>query len=157
MVLTRGKRLLGVVALLHAGRALSFLVVLNKGQGKDKGTGKEKWKEKGKSKGKGKGKKGEKFAGWCDHCGRWRHKAPNCSHGKEKNRCTRHKAERPRSAQAVRSRLWTTNDVGAKEIGLIESVQEEKEMGWSLMIADAMAINRLSMDGAHSLVVDSWG
>ena len=70
MVLTRGKRLLGVVALLHAGRALSFLVVLNKGQGKDKGTGKEKGKEKGKSKGKGKGKKGEKFAGWCDHCGR---------------------------------------------------------------------------------------
>ena len=34
----------------------------------------------------------------------------------------------------------STNNVGAKEIGFIESVQEDSEMG---------------MDGAHSLVVDS--
>ena len=44
----------------------------------------------------------------------------------------------------------STNNVGAKEIGLIESVQEDSEMGWLFMIADAMSINQLSMDGAHS-------
>ena len=49
----------------------------------------------------------------------------------------------------------TTNDVGDKKIGLIESVQEDKEMGWLFSIADATLINQLFMDGAHSMVVDS--
>ena len=49
----------------------------------------------------------------------------------------------------------STNNVGAKEIGLIESVQEDSEMGWLFMVADSMTIEQLSMDGAHSLVVDS--
>ena len=44
---------------------------------------------------------------------------------------------------------------GAKEVGLIESVQEDSEMGWLFMAADSMTIEQLSMDGAHSLVVDS--
>ena len=48
-----------------------------------------------------------------------------------------------------------TNNVGAKEIGLIESVQEDSEMGWLFMVANSMTIEQLSMDGAHSLVVDS--
>ena len=49
----------------------------------------------------------------------------------------------------------STNNVGAKENGLIESVQEDSEMGWLFMVADSMTIEQLSMDGAHSLVVDS--
>ena len=49
----------------------------------------------------------------------------------------------------------SATDVGTKEIGLIESVCEDAEMSWLFMIADAVAINQLSMDGAHSLVVDS--
>ena len=57
----------------------------------------------------------------------------------KRNRCTQYKVELSRSA----------------EIGLIESVQEDSVMGWLFMIADAMSINQLSMDGAHSLVVDS--
>ena len=47
------------------------------------------------------------------------------------------------------------NDVGAKEIGLIESVQENEEIGWIFMIAEAVAINQLSMNGADILVVES--
>ena len=46
----------------------------------------------------------------------------------------------------------STNNVGAKEIGLIESVQEDSEMGSLFMVADSMTIEQ---DGAHSLVVDS--
>ena len=46
-------------------------------------------------------------------------------------------------------------DVGTKEIGLIESVCVNSEMSWISMVADGMAIHQLSMDGAHSLVVDS--
>ena len=46
-------------------------------------------------------------------------------------------------------------NVGAKEIGLIESVQEDSEMDWLSMVADSMTIEQLSTDGAHSLVVDS--
>ena len=49
----------------------------------------------------------------------------------------------------------STNNVGAKEIGLIEAVQEDSEMGWLFMVADSMTIEQLFMDGAHSLVVDS--
>ena len=49
----------------------------------------------------------------------------------------------------------STNNVGAMENGLIESVQEDSEMGWLFMVADSMTIEQLSMDGAHSLVVDS--
>ena len=46
-------------------------------------------------------------------------------------------------------------DEGAKEIALIESLQKDTERGWLFMIAEAMTINQLSWDGAHSLVVDS--
>ena len=45
----------------------------------------------------------------------------------------------------------STNNVCANEIVLIESVQEDSEMGWLFMVADAMTIEQLSMDGAHSL------
>ena len=72
-----------------------------------------------------------------------------------RNRCTKYKVELSRSAQAVRRRQCRQINVGAKEVGLIESVQEDSEMGWLFMNADAMSINQLSMDGAHSLVVDS--
>ena len=58
------------------------------------------------------------------------------------------------SSSSSQSTLSTTN-VGTKEIGLIESVCEDAEMSWIFMVADAVAINQLSMDGAHSLVVDS--
>ena len=95
-------------------------------KGKGKGKGKDKGKEKGKSKEKGKGKKQDQIQSGAA-------------------------AVSSNSSQASVS----TNNVGAKEIGLIESVQEDSEMGWLFMIADAMTINQLSMDGAHSLVVDS--
>ena len=49
----------------------------------------------------------------------------------------------------------TATDVGTKEIGHTESVCEDAEMSWLFMVADAVAIDQLSMDGAHSLVVDS--
>ena len=73
----------------------------------------------------------------------------------KRNRCTKCKVELLRSAQAVRRRQCRQNNVGAKEIGLIESVQEDSEMGWLFIVADSMTIEQLSMDGAHSLVVDS--
>ena len=34
-------------------------------------------------------------------------------------------------------------------------MQEDSEMGWLFMVADSMTIEQISMDGAHSLVVDS--
>ena len=58
------------------------------------------------------------------------------------------------SSRSSQSALSAT-DVGTKEIGLIESVCEGAEMSWIFVVADAVAINQLSMDGAHSLVVDS--
>ena len=70
-----------------------------------------------------------------------------------RNRCTRYKVELalPSSSQST-----GVNDVGDKEIELIDSVQEEEEeTGWIFMIAETVAINQLSMDGAYSLVVDS--
>ena len=126
---------------------------------KGKGKGKDKGKEKGKSKEKGKGKKqsekqGEKFEGCCNNCGKSGHKYANCWHGKEKQV---HQVQS--GAAAVRSSSSqasvSTNNAGAKEIGLIESVQEDSEIGWLFMFADSMTIEQLSMDGAHSLVVDS--
>ena len=44
----------------------------------------------------------------------------------------------------------TTDDEGAKEIGLIESAQEDKEIGWLFVIADAVAINQLALHGRCS-------
>ena len=58
------------------------------------------------------------------------------------------------SSSSSQSTLSAT-DVGTKEIGLIESVCEDAEMSWILVVADAVAINQLSVDGSHSLVVDS--
>ena len=49
----------------------------------------------------------------------------------------------------------TATDAGTKEIGLIESVGEDAKMSRHFMVADAVAINQLSMDGDHSVVVDS--
>ena len=115
---------------------------------------KEKWKEKGKSKGKGKGKKGEKFEGWCNSCGTWGHKAANCWHGKEKQVHQIPGGAATVSSSSSQSTVMT-NDVGARGVGHTESVQEDIEMGWLFMIADAVAINQLSMDGAQSLVVGS--
>ena len=46
-------------------------------------------------------------------------------------------------------------DHGAKEIAFVEKVQEDAEKGWLFMIADAMTIKQLSMDGTHRLVVES--
>ena len=57
------------------------------------------------------------------------------------------------SSSSSQSTLSAT-DVGTKEIGLIESVCEDAKMTWILMVADAVAINQLSVDGSHSLVVD---
>ena len=57
-------------------------------------------------------------------------------------------------SSSSQSTLMAT-DVGTKEIGLIESVHEDAEISWLFLVADAVAINQLSMDGAHCLVVDS--
>ena len=126
--------------------------VNKKGKGKGKGKGKDKEKEKGKSKEKGKGKEqsekqGEKFEGWCDNCQLLAWKREKQVHQVQSGAATVSSS----SSQVSVS----TNNVGAKEIGLIESVQEDSEMGWLFMIADSMTIEQLSMDGAHSLVVDS--
>ena len=128
-------------------------------KGKGKGKGKDKGKEKGKSKEKGKGKKqsekqGEMFDGWCNNCGKWGHKYANCWHGKEKQVHQVQSGAATVSSSSSQASV-STNDEGAKEIGLIESVQEDSEMGWLFMVADSMTIEQLSMDGAHSLVVDS--
>ena len=128
-------------------------------KGKGKGKGKDKEKEKGKSKEKGKGKKqsekqGEKFEGWCNNCGKWGHKYANCWHGKEKQVHQVQSGAATVSSSSSQASV-STNNVGAKEIGLIESVQEDSELGWLFMVADSMTIEQLSMDGAHSLVVDS--
>ena len=56
------------------------------------------------------------------------------------------------SSSSSQSTLSAT-DVGTKDIGLIESVCEDTEMSWIFVVADAVAINQLSMDGANSLVV----
>ena len=126
---------------------------------KGKGKGKDKGKKRGKSKEKGKGKKqsekqGEKFEGWCNNCGKWGHKYANCWHGKEKQVHQVQSGAATVSSSSSQASV-STNNVGAKEIGLIESVQEDSEMGWLFMVADSMTIEQLSMEGAHSLVVDS--
>ena len=46
-------------------------------------------------------------------------------------------------------------NVGAKEMGLIESVSEDAEKSWLCMVTDSVAIYQFSMDGSHSVVVDS--
>ena len=48
-----------------------------------------------------------------------------------------------------------SDDVGTKEMGLIESESEDAEKSWLCMVADSVAINQFSMDGSHSLVVGS--
>ena len=127
--------------------------VKNKGQGK--GKSKEKGKGKGKSKGKGKEKpKSEKFEGWCNNCGKWGHKAANCWHGKEKQVHQIQGKAVTASSSSSQSTL-TAADASTKEIGLIESVCGDAEMSWLFMVADAVAINQLSMDGTHSLVAES--
>ena len=128
-------------------------------KGKSKGKGKDKGKEKGKSKEKGKGKKqsekqGEKFEGWCNNCGKWCHKYANCWHGKEEQVYQVQSGAPTVSSNSSQAPV-STNNVGTKEIGPIEAVQEDSEMGWLFMVADSMTIEQLSMDGAHSLVVDS--
>ena len=78
-------------------------------------------------------------------------KYANCWHGKEKQvHQVQSGAATVRSSNSQAS--VSTNNIGAKEIGLIESVQEDSEMGWLFMIADSMTIEQLSMDGAHNLV-----
>ena len=42
-------------------------------------------------------------------------------------------------------------------MGLIESVSEVAEKSWLCLVADSVSINQLSLDGSHSLVVDSGG
>ena len=54
-----------------------------------------------------------------------------------------------RSSQSTLSDRCST-----KEMGLIESVCEDEEMNLIFMVADVVAINQLSMDGAH-MIVDS--
>ena len=45
----------------------------------------------------------------------------------------------------------SATDVGTNEIGEFdESVFEDAEMSWIFVVADAVAINQLSMDDAHS-------
>ena len=119
------------------------------------GKGKEKGKAKGKSKEKGKEKpKSEKFEGWCTNCEKWSQKAANCWHGKEKQVHQIQGKAGTASSSSSRSALVAT-DEGTKAIGLVESVCEGADMSWLLMVADAVAINQLSMDGVHSLVVYS--
>ena len=61
--------------------------------------------------------------------------------------------------QSCKLQAWKRETVapddGAKEIAFVEKVQEDTEKGWLFMIADAMTIKQLSMDGTHRLVVDS--
>ena len=82
------------------------------------------------------------------------HKAANCWHGKEKQVRQIQGTAGTANSSSSQSALSAT-DVGTKEIGLIESVFEDAEMSWIFMVDGAVAINQLSMDGAHSLVVDS--
>ena len=127
-----------------------------KNKGKGKGKGKETEKEKGKSKGKKDEQNTTRFEGWCNNCGKWDHKAANCWHGKEKQV---HQIQGGAAAATASSsssqKTEKKTDEGAKEIALIESVQKDTERGWLFMIAEAMTINQLSWDGAHSLVVES--
>ena len=48
----------------------------------------------------------------------------------------------------------TVYTVGQRD-WVIQSACENAEVSWIFMVADAVAINQLSMDGAHNLVVDS--
>ena len=95
-------------------------------KGKGKGKGKDKGKEKCKSKEKGKGKKqsekqGENFEGWCNNCGKWGDKYANCWHGKEKQVHQVQSGAATVSSSSSQASL-STNNVGAKEIELTESV-----------------------------------
>ena len=119
--------------------------VKGKGQGQVKN--KEKGKGKGRSKGRGKAKpKSEKFEGWS--------KAANCWHGKQKQ--VHHVQSKAGTASSSSSQsTLSATDVGTNGIGLTKSVCEDAERSWIFVVADAAAINQLSMDDAHSLVVDS--
>ena len=92
--------------------------------------------------------------GLVQHLRKVGHKAATCRHGKEKQVHQIQSRAGTISSSSSQSTV-ATNGVSAKEIGLIESVQEDEEMGWLFMIADAVAINQLSVYGAHSLVADS--
>ena len=114
-------------------------------------------KGKAKARAKERAKKNQRARsskGWCDNCGQWGHKAANCWHGEEKEVHQVQGKAGTASSSSSQSTLSAT-DVGTKEIALIESVCEDAEMSWIFMVADAVAINQLSTDGAHSLVVDS--
>ena len=121
---------------------------------KGKGMKKEKGKEEGKSKGKGNEKpKNEKFKGCCNNCIKWCHNAANCWHGKEKH-VHQVQGNTGTASLSSLSPTLTAKDVGTEEMGLIESVSEDAEESWLFMVAESVAINQLSMDCAHSLVVD---
>ena len=85
---------------------------------------------------------------------RWGRKAADCWHGKEKH-VHQVQGEAGTASPSCSQSTLSATDVGTKEIGLIESLCEDAEVSWIFMVADAAAINWLSMDGAHSLIVDS--
>ena len=116
--------------------------------------------EKGKSKGKSNGKNDEhnttKFKGSCYKCGKWCHQAANCWHGKVKqvHQIQSGAVSAKTSSSSSQSTVKKTNG-GAKEVSFVEKVQENTEIGWLFMIAEVMTINQLTLEGSHSLVVDS--
>ena len=125
--------------------------VKNKCQGM--GKSKEKGKGKGKSKGKGKEKpKSEHSRGGGNNFGKWSQSSQLLAWKKTVYQI---KGKAGTASLSSPSSTLMATDVGTKEIGLIESVCEDAEMSWLCMVADSVAIKQLSMDGAHSLVVDS--
>ena len=89
--------------------------------------------------------------GGLTNSGKWCHKAANCWLGEEKQVHQIQGKAGTASSSSSQSTLMAT-DAGTKEIGLIESVHEDAEISWLFLVADAVTISQLSMDGAHSLV-----
>ena len=117
-------------------------------------------KAKARTRRKGKGKEKpkrererEKFEGWCNNCGKWSHKLQLLAWKRETSAPSTSKAGTASSSSSHPT--LSATDVGTKEIGLIESVCEDAEMSRIFTVADAVALKQRSMDGGHSLVVDS--
>ena len=127
--------------------------VKGKGQGKSKGNEKGKGKRQEQRKGQRKTQERE-VRGMVTTADNGVAKLQNCWHGKEKPVHQMQGTAGTASSSSSQCTLSAT-DVGTKEIGHGDSVCEDAEMSWIFMVADAVAINQLSMDGAHSLVVDS--
>ena len=111
-----------------------------------------KGKGQGKSKGKEKAKKNPRARSLRD--GVTTAEAANCWHGKE-NQVHQVQGKAGTASLSSSQSTLSATEVGTEEIGLIESVCEDAGMSWIFMVADAVAINQLSMDCAHSLVADS--